>query len=205
MSFSNPTESGKSIKIKDEGVLLTGNVASIDFVGSGVTGSVIGNDVTETITGGGPATELGEVVGEVPTGDIDGVNETFVVVYNPFSGTTKPYLNGIRLKYVDDYTVIGKVFTLTSPPDIGSKFFVDYFTNDFAGSGTHVTGEVPSGTVDGVNDTFTLAHTPTAGTLKLFVGGVRLKETDDYTLSTNTITFITPPQSGSNILADYTY
>lgn len=68
-----------------------------------------------------------------------------------------------------------------------------------------VTEETPSGTINGSNTSFTLANTPTSGTLRLYLNGVRLKSGagNDYTLSTNIITFTTAPISGDVILADY--
>lgn len=44
---------GAAITIEDEGVALTTAVTSIDFVGSGVSASAVGNDVTVNISGGG--------------------------------------------------------------------------------------------------------------------------------------------------------
>lgn len=71
------------------------------------------------------------------------------------------------------------------------------------------TGEVPSGTINGINDTFTLAHTPVAGSVSLYVGGSRLRSGsgNDYTISGSTITFESGaiPLTGSNFLADYRY
>ena len=51
--------------------------------------------------------------------------------------------------------------------------------------------ETPSGTMDGSNQTFTLAHTP-AGNIQLFYGGIMLKEGVgyDFTVSTVTITLL---------------
>lgn len=76
-----------------------------------------------------------------------------------------------------------------------------------AASHTHVYSEVPAGTVDGANDTFTVAATPTAGTLRLFKNGLRQKAGagNDYTLATATITFLSGniPQTGDTLLADY--
>jgi hypothetical protein len=68
-----------------------------------------------------------------------------------------------------------------------------------------VYGEVPSGTIDGSNTAFTLANTPTAGTVTLYLGGLRLKSGagNDYTISGSSITMLTVPQSGDNFLADY--
>jgi hypothetical protein len=65
--------------------------------------------------------------------------------------------------------------------------------------------ETPSGTINGSNTAFTLAHAPTTGSLKLFLNGARQQLTGDYTLSGTTITFLTAPQSGSILLADYRY
>lgn len=74
MAFSNAQEMGRPITIKDEGITLTSNVGSINFVGSGVSGSVIGSDVTETITGGGGGGT--NVVTEVVSGVQSGNNVT---------------------------------------------------------------------------------------------------------------------------------
>jgi hypothetical protein len=79
---------------------------------------------------------------------------------------------------------------------------------DVGGPGhTHVYSEVPSGTVNGTNDTFTLAATPASGTLRLYKNGLRQKAGagNDYTLATTTITFLAGniPVTGDNLLADY--
>jgi len=52
MTYNNAQEKGRPVTIKDEGVTLVSNVGSIDFTGSGVTGSALGSDVTEEIAGG---------------------------------------------------------------------------------------------------------------------------------------------------------
>jgi hypothetical protein len=66
-----------------------------------------------------------------------------------------------------------------------------------------VTSETPSGTINGANATFTLANTPTTGTLRLYMNGVRQTPTTDYTIATATITMVTAPITGSVLLADY--
>lgn len=43
----------KQIIIKEEGTNITTDVSSINFTGTNVTASAIGNDVTVNITGGG--------------------------------------------------------------------------------------------------------------------------------------------------------
>lgn len=70
-----------------------------------------------------------------------------------------------------------------------------------------IDGETPAGTMNGSNPTFTLANTPVAGSVKLYLRGVRLRSGagNDYTISGGTITMLTGklPQSGDNFLADY--
>lgn len=68
-----------------------------------------------------------------------------------------------------------------------------------------VRNEVPAGDINGVNTDFVIANTPTSGTLQVYLNGTRQKVTDDFTLSTATITFLIAPPSGSNILVDYQY
>lgn len=64
--------------------------------------------------------------------------------------------------------------------------------------------ETPSGTVNGVNTTFTLVNKPNpVSSLKVFVNGQRMRVTEDYTFSGVTITFNTPPPTGSILLVDY--
>lgn len=72
-------------------------------------------------------------------------------------------------------------------------------------SGHQIFSETPSGTINGSNTVFTLSQTPVNGSLAIYLNGARQKLTDDYTLSTATITFISAPPSGSNIICDYEY
>lgn len=61
-----------------------------------------------------------------------------------------------------------------------------------------------SGTINGVNQTFTINHAPSpVSSLKVYRGGARQRITEDYTLSGSTITFTIAPQVGEILLADY--
>jgi hypothetical protein len=70
-------------------------------------------------------------------------------------------------------------------------------------SSLFVDAETPTGDIDDLNDTFTLANTPVAGSVKVYQNGIRLKVTTDYTISGTTITFNTPPTTGDLIVVDY--
>ncbi len=69
--------------------------------------------------------------------------------------------------------------------------------------------EVPSGTINGVNITFTLANTPVNGSVHLYKNGLRQAPgvSADYTISNAAITFVAGnvPQTGDILLADYRY
>lgn len=73
------------------------------------------------------------------------------------------------------------------------------------GSSSLVWNEIPTGSVNGVNDTFTLADTPSA--LMLHVNGLLqyAGAANDFTLSGATITFNAGaiPQTGDVLLATY--
>ena len=69
-----------------------------------------------------------------------------------------------------------------------------------------VDSETPTGTIDGSNKTFTLANTPTVGSVKLYLEGVRMDEGNDYTILGAIITFVVAPANipfEQIILADY--
>ena len=73
-------------------------------------------------------------------------------------------------------------------------------------SGTFVDGEIPSGTLDGVNTTFTLANAPIPiSSLALFRNGLLLRQSIDYTVSARSVAFLTGavPQPGDVLLASY--
>lgn len=85
--------------------------------------------------------------------------------------------------------------------------FVDGTSGPCGGAGpVFADGEVPGGTVDGVNGTFTLANTPSpAGSLVLYRNGIAQKPAVDYTLTGATVQFLAGaiPQPGDTLLAWY--
>lgn len=75
------------------------------------------------------------------------------------------------------------------------------------GAGTP-TQETPSGTVNGSNTTFTLAHTPASNAnVLLYLDGLFQRQGggNDYTISGTTITFVTAPATNQTIDADYVF
>ena len=69
-----------------------------------------------------------------------------------------------------------------------------------------IDAEIPAGTVNGVNTTFTLASAPNpASSLALYRNGLLLKQSGDFTLSGNSISFAAGavPQPADSLLASY--
>jgi len=123
MPYYNAETKGRPVTIKDEGIPIATNVASIDFAGAGVTGSVIGSDVTETIAGSSGT----QATGEAPSGSVDDSNVTFTLANTPID-TPRIYVNGVRQKpgAGNDYTISGTTITFASAPLTGSNILVDY-------------------------------------------------------------------------------
>lgn len=70
-----------------------------------------------------------------------------------------------------------------------------------------VVRETPSGSVNGSNTSFTLANTPASGMEEVYLNGI-LQEPgagNDYTISTNTITYLTAPLTGDRLRVSYMY
>ncbi len=113
----------------------------------------------------------------------------------------------------DSGFVIGRVVFSTPAGTIGSVVGsasncvrVDGSSAPCTLSLSFVDGETPTGSVNGSNTTFVLAATPIPFTsLALFRNGILLKQGLDYTLSGNTISFVSlgTPQVGDVLQANY--
>lgn len=66
--------------------------------------------------------------------------------------------------------------------------------------------ETPTGSINGTNTSFTISKAPNpTSSLKVYSGGIRLRVTEDYTISGRTITFNTAPLTNTIILVDFRY
>ena len=95
---------------------------------------------------------------------------------------------------VDTTTIVITSNTLTVKPNL------------FLSASNCTIRETPTGTVDGVNVTFTLLVAPNpANTEQVYMNGILLEPGagNDYTISGAAITFLSPPPTGSRIKANY--
>lgn len=123
-----------------------------------------------------------------------------------------PYANlfatGINTQFIQTTNITnigvsgaGLIGTATNP-------FLNVFTKLINGQPVPnvVYNEIPSGTINNVNITFTTAFAALSGTQRLYRAGLRMSPNSiDYSYSGSTITFVNAPISGDNLLIDYSH
>lgn len=144
---------------------------------------------------------------EVPTGDADDVNTTFVLNNAPTPAKSLMlFVNGVlQIQGVGkDYTLSGATIQMAVPLQIGSKIVSTY---SYLKAGSSISWmESLVGALDGVNATFTLENPPSPATsLMFFVNGVLQMQNHDYILVGNTILMNEPPRENYNLAATYSY
>lgn len=105
--------------------------------------------------------------------------------------------NGVAI--VDDNGVLQ-----TAAGQVGDCVLVDGTTGPCSPP-NFIDAEVPAGTVDGANKTFTLANAPSGTSLMLFRNGLYLTTGFDYTLTNSTVEFVpgAVPHLGDTLTASY--
>lgn len=191
------------------GLNLVGSTFSVIY-GTGANTAAQGND--SRITGALQTSSLGANVQTalgVAVGSAGAVLVNGGVLGTPSSGTltncsglpTTGLTGTLQAAQVPaftggDVTSAGATLTLTVNHTAGSGFlkYTDVVFN-----------ETPSGTINGVNATFTIAAAPQNSSLQLYMNGVLLEPGagNDYTISGTTITMLMIPQTGDKLRAYY--
>jgi hypothetical protein len=158
------------------------------------------DDTWAHVDGGGAGTL---VIGAIPTGTINGSNTVFTTTQSFDADTTMVYLNGLRLSRGIDYSeTTDTTITLTLAPGSGDVVTMDYLLPSV--SSDLVVGEVPAGTLNGSNDTFTVSTPFVASTTSVFRNGLREQLGVGYNESGgNAVVFTTPPLISDLLAVDY--
>jgi hypothetical protein len=159
-------------------------------------------------TCGGAASGL-FVDAEVPSGTVNGSNVSFTLagIPNPAASMALSR-NGLLLKQALDYTLSSNsiLFLTGAVPQTGDTLVASYrLAVSLPGVG-FVDGETPAGTINGVNNAFTITQSPNPpGSLSVFRSGVRLKSGADYTVNGTSLTFVAGhvPQTGDVLQCSY--
>lgn len=176
-----------------------------------VDGGAGGNITISATGGGGSSTQTMWM--EIPSGSNDGVNADFTLSQTPSPlSALMLYVNGVLMMQGtgSDYTVeSSNTVHLLVQYRSGSNILATY-PYVVAGMTPSVSWmEIPSGSVDGLNTDFTLAHTPSPlSSLMFYVNGILQMQgssSDYYISGSTTIKMTYACRSGSNLLATYPY
>lgn len=184
---------------------LTSQVRGVLAIVNGGTGTA--STLTGLMRGSASAMTAAELSGDATT---SGSNAVTVAKVN---GTSVPTNAAADQAIVTTASATG---SWTSLPNCGSgNQALAYSTATHTFSCQTITGanfadaETPSGTINGVNAAFTLAHTPSGTSLALYKNGQLMVAGAgaDYTLSTSTVTFNSGaiPKTGDVLIADYRF
>ena len=192
------------------------SLSSISNVTTGLNSLIV--NLTNTVTNLGSTVSslsAGNVVGkfiddETPSGTINGTNTVFTLANTPVSASTLMlYRNGILQANAIDYSVSGNTiaFSAGEAPQTGDSLLAYYQTAGTGTASTIVDDEIPGGTINGTNLSFSLQNSPNPTiSLKLFKNGALLQQNVDYTISNQTITFASTavtPTTGDSLAAYY--
>jgi uncharacterized protein YoxC len=199
------TVNGMSLTVTSNSTALAGLNTTVTGLSSTVSGLV---STVNTLSSG--STTVAFVDAQTPSGTLDGTNVNFTLANAPSpAGSLELYRNGVLQTAGVDFTLSGSAITFASnsvpqPTDILEAYY------RIPGSGpaaAFADNETPGGTINGTNVTFTLAAAPNpAASLRLSKNGALLQQNGDYTLSGQTITFVSTavtPQPGDSLVASY--
>jgi hypothetical protein len=164
--------------------------------GTGVTTGQV--QVTWTAPTDGYVTDGGQVIVQYSLDDTNWIalgtyDPSVTTAYVPNVAAGQQYW--IRIAYINAAGVQGP-WTVQGPITATGSSLSFSFSDD----------ETPSGTINGSNLTFTLAHTPSpSASLSLYRNGAWQSPGLDYMISTGTITMTTAPVAGEWLRASYRY
>lgn len=192
---------------------MTSSVSGFNTTLAGLSTSVSNLNATVNNIVNNPAptssTAPGFIDNEVPQGTIDGTNTAFSLSNSPSPSTSLTvFLNGILQGSGTDYSLSGNriTFATVSRPRLGDVLQASYRLGSST-STTFVDSAAPSGSMNGINLSFTLPSTPNPGpSLKLYKNGVLLMPNLDYTLNGAVVTFVSTavtPVPGDSVVTFY--
>jgi hypothetical protein len=142
---------------------------------------------------------------EVPIGTADGFNGRFLMSQIPADPENVVLLkSGNIQKYGTDFTIDGATIIFKKAPTVAAPIYVAY--NTFSHSSPYEINysEIPTGAIDGANDTYNINYLPVSpGGLIVMQNNALKRLNVDYTFSGNTIVFTSPPSIGDTLFCLY--
>ena len=145
---------------------------------------------------------------ETPLGLIDGNNKIFTLNTTPSLYSDHVYLNGLLQDRGEslDYVINENQLIFTDAPPLDIKIRCSYrsskTTNPY-----FIDQEQPIGEIDGINNIFTMIHSPIDNSDHIYLNGLLQDrgENDDYIIDGTQIIFAEPPLIDSNIKCSYRF
>jgi hypothetical protein len=209
------TVSGLSTTVTSQGSTLTGLSNTVAGLNTTVTNQAATvSSLNSTITGlnstvTSQANSLSTLSTSVGTlnSTVSGQTASIASLNSSLSGLTSTVATDTSSLTNVNSTVGGLSTNVTNLTNLVNGLNTTVNTLSATGStAAFVDSEVPAGTVNGVNLTFSLANTPApAASLTFFRNGLALAPGVDYTLNGSAVTFVSAslPQSGDTLLAYY--
>lgn len=182
---------GPSDVLAGAGLLRTGQV--IDLVAADTSLTVLADNVAVKLDPARAITLVAAGIGANVDGQSMNVVTNQLAVKIDVTRAISATGSGIGC-VVDGTTIVTAGNALTIKPNV------------FLAASMTIIRETPTGTVDGINTTFTLAHIPSpANTEMVHLNGILLEPGagNDYTISGLTITMLAAPPVGSRIKVNY--
>jgi hypothetical protein len=142
-----------------------------------------------------------DIFDEEAEGTIDGSNTGFATSAKYIPGTLQVIQNGVWMDKDTDYTES----TTTSlefnvAPATGDVLRVNYTRS---ADKIRVYHETPTGTINGVNTSFTVAAAYVPGTIEVFLNGATLQFREDFFGGTKSFDMTTAPATGDDLVVAY--
>jgi hypothetical protein len=143
------------------------------------------------------------IIGEIPTGALNSINKIFTAA-NPFApNSLEVFLNGLRQRRSDDYDEISSTqFQFVAAPRASDSISIDYVLPSPVL--VPVIGEIPVGSINGSNKAFSTAYVYAPNMLAVFLCGLRLRRSDDYSeTGAQSFQLVAAPLVGDTLSVDY--
>jgi hypothetical protein len=136
-------------------------------------------------------------------------NRTFSLNQSPYAGSEHIYINGLLIQdgISVDYTIADNVIIFDENVPVDTKIVCTYYYFLEESLQGYIDREIPTGNINGENNTYNLSRIPLEGTEHVYLNGLlQEKGIDaDYTLTDTTLTFAYSPLEDSLIQCTYKY
>ena len=142
---------------------------------------------------------------EIPTGNINGENNTYNLSRIPLEGTEHVYLNGLlQEKGIDaDYTLTDTTLTFAYSPLEDSLIQCTYKYSIAPSTRVLSYKEIPQGNINGTNTTFVLDFIPAENSEHVYLNGLLQEKDLDYVVEGKNIIFNLPVRFGNKLTCTY--